>query len=147
MLVVCPNPTRDHQVHLPSLLPGTVSRATRQGSLAGGKPINVARALRSLGARPTLLILLPNHESDGFHASLAAEGLDAQYVRYDGALRTSIILFEENGRVTVVNGPGSPVPTPSWQEFAETAAAAVAATPAGESRWAACSGSLPPGVS
>ena len=49
MIVVTPNTCIDVTTWLPSLVPGSVSRATRTEVTAGGKGVNVCRTLRALG--------------------------------------------------------------------------------------------------
>ncbi len=142
MLVVTPNTCIDVTTWLATLLPGSVSRATRTEVTAGGKGVNVCRTLRALGDRPRLIGLTP--ASDPRLADLlAAEGCDFVPVHHRGQSRLALILLEDAGRVTVVNGRG---PEPDeWdrdellatitQQVHRTAPAAVL-----------CSGSLPPDV-
>ncbi|HET6968816.1 MAG TPA: PfkB family carbohydrate kinase, partial [Ornithinibacter sp.] len=142
MLVVTPNTCIDVTTWLPTLAPGSVSRATRTEVTPGGKGVNVCRTLRALGATPRLIGLAPLSDPR-LEALLAAEGCDFVPVPHHGRTRLALILLEGDGRVTVVNGRG---PEPSeWDpaELLRTVADEVDRTaPAA----VLCSGSLPPDV-
>jgi 1-phosphofructokinase family hexose kinase len=142
VLVVTPNTCIDVTTWLPVLAPGSVSRATRTEVTAGGKGVNVCRTLRALGESPRLIGL--SAASDPRLAELlAGEGCDFLPVPHRGQTRLALILLEDAGRVSVVNGRG---PEPhEWNpdELLATIAEQVELT-----RPAAvlCSGSLPPDV-
>ena len=74
MLVVTPNLCFDRTLWVEAFEAGTVSRPHRVLASAGGKGVNVARALRCLGAAPELLGLLPAEDGDRFVRLLAEEG-------------------------------------------------------------------------
>jgi 1-phosphofructokinase family hexose kinase len=142
MLVVTPNTCIDVTTWLPALVPGSVSRATRTDVTAGGKGVNVCRTLRALGDSPRLIGLAP--VSDPRLADLlAAEGCDFLPVPQQGRSRLALILLEDAGRVTVVNGRGPEPHEWDHDQLLATIAGQVEAT-----RPAAvlCSGSLPPDV-
>lgn len=141
MLAVCPNPTIDRLVVLAELLPGTVDRARENKAFPAGKSVSAARGSRANGARPEVLVLLPTTGADWYLSTLRAEGLDVAAHFYPGAVRESIIVIEDSGRVTVLNGTGAQVDQPDWDAFVD---AAVARTR--PSDWVVCSGSFPPGV-
>lgn len=92
------------------------------------------------GAEPQLLITLPDTSED-YAALLAAEGIAADVVPVPGALRETVVLYEDSGRATVINGRGAHVDPDTWR----TVAAAVRQR-AAKHRWVALSGSFPPGV-
>ncbi len=141
MLAVCPNPTIDRLVVLAELLPGTVDRARENKAFPAGKSVSAARGSRANGARPEVLVLLPTTGADWYLATLRAEGMEVAAHAYPGTVRESIIVIEDSGRVTVLNGTGAPVEQPDWDAFVD---AAVARTRPGD--WVVCSGSFPPGV-
>ena len=142
MLVVTPNTCIDVTTWLPTLAPGSVSRATRTEVTPGGKGVNVCRTLRALGAAPRLIGLSPLSDPR-LESLLAAEGGDVVPVPHHGRTRLALILLVDDGRVTVGNGRG-PEPT-EWDpaELLRTVADEVdrSAPPA-----VLCSGSLPPDV-
>ena len=142
VLVVTPNTCIDVTTWLPSLVPGSVSRATRTEVTAGGKGVNVCRTLRALGDSPRLIGLSP--ASDPRLAELlAAEGCDFLPVLHRGQTRLALILLEDAGRVSVVNGRG-----PEPHEWDHDALLATIAEQVELTHPAAvlCSGSLPPDV-
>jgi len=142
MLVVTPNTCIDVTTWLPALAPGSVSRATRTEVTAGGKGVNVCRTLRALGDTPRLVGLSP--AADPRLADLlAAEGCDFLPVPQRGQSRLALILLEDAGRVTVVNGRGPEPHEWSRDELLATISEQVeSAHPAA----VLCSGSLPPDV-
>lgn len=141
VLAVCPNPTIDRLVVLDQLLPGTVDRARENKAFPAGKSVSAARGSRANGVRPEVLVLLPSVGADWYLSALRAEGLDVAAHAYPGAVRESIIVIEDSGRVTVINGTGAPVDAAEWEAFVD---ASVARTRPGD--WVVCSGSFPPGV-
>ncbi len=110
MLVVTPNTCLDVTTWLGALTPGTVSRAARTVTVAGGKGVNVCRTLRVLGRAHRLLGLAPR-DDDRLPTLLAAEGCAFVPVPHDGQGRLSLIFLEDDGRATVVNG-SAPTPPP-----------------------------------
>lgn len=141
MLCLVVNPIIDRHIHTESVVLGTVTRSKRDTSLPGGKPVDVARAARAVGVTARLLALLPEQGSNWFLAALAEEGSDCQSVGYEGTVRQTIVLFEEDGRTTVINGQGAPVPPETWQHYCRQAAAMT-----GPGEWVVISGSFPPGL-
>lgn len=141
MLAVCPNPTIDRLVLLPVLTPGVVDRSRENQAHPAGKSVSAARGCRANGVEPQVHVLLPTDGADWYLASLRAEGMDVTAHAYPGRVRESIIVIEDSGRVTVLNGPGAVVNTQRWAEFAASACAGI-----GPGQWVICSGSFPPGV-
>lgn len=141
MLVVCLNPTMDRQVFVSALVPGSVSRATFNRRLPGGKPVDVLRAMSAHDFFPPLLVMLPV-ENGGYLDLLANEGIAAESFEVPGSLRETIVLYEDSGRSTVVNGQGHPVEREVWDRLCEDLVRR-----AGAEDWVVLSGSFPPGVS
>lgn len=142
MLVVTPNTCIDVTTWLPALAPGSVSRASRTEVTAGGKGVNVCRTLRALGGHPRLVGL--SSVSDPRLADLlAAEGCDFLPVPHSGQGRLALILLEDAGRVTVVNGRG---PEPHEWDHDALLATITEQVATGRPSAVLCSGSLPPDV-
>lgn len=55
ILSVCPNPSVDKYLDLPSISPGKVNRSSKEQSFPGGKGVHVALAVKELGEKSTLL--------------------------------------------------------------------------------------------
>ena len=142
MLVVTPNTCIDVTTWLPALVPGSVSRATRTEVTAGGKGVNVIRTLTALGRAPTLVGLSPVSDPR-LGELLAAEGCDFLAVPQRGQARLALILLEEAGRVTVINGRG---PEPAEWDQDAFLSAITAHVDANGPAAVLCSGSLPPDV-
>lgn len=120
ILCVTPNPAVDHTLAVPDLTLGAVRRATQSLLAAGGKGLNAARALHSLGGDP--LCLGPLGGSSGrLLADLAqAEGLRGAWTWIAGLTRTCVILIPEPaGESTVVNEAGPALSGAEWTSLAE----------------------------
>lgn len=141
MLVICPNPTIDRQVFLPALEPGRVLRARKNQAFPAGKAVSAARGARANGSWPEIHILLPEIGAGWYEASLEAEKLRAVVHRYPGRIRETVLVYEDDGRVTVINGVGAPVEPERWQRFVTEVTDRI--LPGG---WVVCSGSFPPGI-
>jgi len=115
VLIVNPNPAFDRTITIPELIPGAVIRTVDVETTAGGKGINVARVLRSLGQPAPLLIPLGRDDSPRYQALLAEEGADARIVEVAGPVRTATIYLEQTQpRVTVINDAGTPISSADW---------------------------------
>ncbi len=108
MLILGTNLTRDRIVRLATLVPGAVLRAVTVETVPGGKPVDVARAARTLGGRPTLVANCPGVEGARLADLLTEGGVAVVAVRTAGTLRTATIVLEDDRRTTVINEPGPP---------------------------------------
>jgi 1-phosphofructokinase len=140
IVTLTPNPSLDWTVEVPALVRGTVIRATEGPVDAGGKGVNVARALAANG-HPVRAVL-PSGGTDGerLQAVLAGIGLAVVAVPIATPTRRNLTLVEPDGTVTKVNVPG---PTFTADDVAAVTKATVTALD--EGGWLAACGSLPPG--
>lgn len=142
IVTVTPNPSFDRTLHLDVLTPGEVHRASSVTLEAGGKGINVARALALAGVQATTIY--PGGLADGDHfGSLLAgiENLSVQSVDVRRPMRVNTTVLEAGGQTTKLNESGEALSTEAQGKvFAAVAEAAADAT------WAAVCGSLPPEV-
>lgn len=141
VLCVTPNVALDRVLRVPGFGPGGVWRAAEVAVGAGGKGVNVARALHRLG-RPAVVAGLLGGGTGDLVANLVAEaGVAARWTRIGGETRTSTIVTDGRGGSTVVNEPGPVLDRGDWHRFVDdvgdlaTGAAAIC-----------ISGSLPAGV-
>lgn len=142
IVIVNPNPVFDRTITLEELVPGGVMRTLDVEVTAGGKGINVARVLRALGRRSTLLVPVGRDDLARYAALLDAEGAEATLVGIEGPVRTaSIYLEQRHARVTVVNDAGHPMSAADW---AAVRAGIVDATAPGD--LVLSMGSFPPGL-
>ncbi|MEA2321272.1 MAG: 1-phosphofructokinase [Solirubrobacteraceae bacterium] len=141
MLIAGPNLTIDRTAAIGELRPGDVLRFEEVVVTPGGKGVNVARAALALGAPAVLVGLTPGRIGAAAAAMLADEGVDLAGIAVPGEIRSTTVVLERSGRVTVMNEPGPPLAPADWDRYE----AAVADRLAGH-RVLACSGSLPPGA-
>lgn len=106
IVTVTPNPSVDRALDLDHLAVGEVNRAHATHVHAGGKGINVSRALVAHG-RPTRAVL-PAGGPDGelLVRLLGEQGVPARAVPVTGETRSNITLVERTGVTTKVNAPG-----------------------------------------
>lgn len=125
-MIFNPNPVFDRTVSVPRVSPGAVIRAQSAELTCGGKGINVARALRSLGAEALLMLPVGTRDRVGYESLLAAERLAAEIIPVAGGVRTATILLEsESDRVTVINEAGEFENPAQWRDVVATVVSTV----------------------
>lgn len=142
LLIVNPNPVFDRTITVPELVPGAVIRTLDVELTAGGKGVNVARALRALGDPAPLLIPVGADDAPRFTALLRGEGADLTVIEVPGPVRVASIYLEERAsRVTVVNDAGHSMDPREWERVLVQVQALVA-----PGDIVLCMGSFPPGL-
>jgi 1-phosphofructokinase len=141
IVTLTPNPSLDRTLELDHLVRGAVNRATGGRVDAGGKGVNVARALTAHGVRTTAVAPMGGADGTRLADLLAGRGIEVRPVPVSGGVRTNITVAEPDGTTTKLNEPG-PTLTPAEVE-ALRRAVLDAATPGS---WVVCCGSLPGGV-
>jgi 1-phosphofructokinase family hexose kinase len=141
MLIAGPNLTIDRTVAIAELRPGDVLRFADVVVTPGGKGVNVARAARALGAPGVLVGLVPGRTGAAAAAMLADEEVDLAGVAVPGEIRSTTVVIERSGRVTVMNEPGPALAPSDWERYEDAVAERLPAHGV-----LACSGSLPPGA-
>lgn len=140
IVTVTANPSLDRTVALGEpLAVGEVQRASSGREDAGGKGVNVARAIH--GAGLPVRAVLPLAADDPFGALVAATGVVVATVPVAGRVRANITLVDPSGETTKINLPGARV---SVAEREALVAGIVAAST--EADWLVLAGSLPPGA-
>jgi 1-phosphofructokinase len=115
ILCITPNPAIDRTLIVPGFRPGTLCRPTRTIVAAGGKGLNVARAVRVLGGEAVCAGLLGGHAGRLISELVEKEGLAGAWTWVEGESRTCIILVNpENGVVTEVCEQRSPILADDW---------------------------------
>ena len=141
IVTVTANPSVDRTIEVERLVAGDVLRALSGRVDAGGKGVNVARALAANGHKATAVVVSGGAEGAHLRALLHdLTDLQVRVVGISGALRSNITVVEADGTTTKLNEAG---PTLSAPELDALAAATVEA--AGDADWVVLSGSLPPG--
>jgi len=91
-LTVTLNPALDKTLSVDRNAPQETLRATRVIDLAGGKGVNVARAVHALGGRARALMPLAGHSGAHLADLARAEGLEVAGVPVAGQSRTAITI-------------------------------------------------------
>ncbi|MEZ0163774.1 1-phosphofructokinase family hexose kinase [Kineococcus sp. LSe6-4] len=142
VLTATPNPSIDHTVELAVLTRGEVHRALAGSVEAGGKGVNVARALARHGHTATAV--LPSGGVDGarLETLLAPQRVRALTVPIAGTIRTNTTVVEADGTTTKLNEPGPDLTADDVQALQRTVSDVLGTDP----DWFVSSGSLPPGA-
>src|SRR5512140_2395370 len=119
ILCLTPNPAIDRTLLLPGLTAGNVHRAETVIVAAGGKGLNVARAIRTLGGKSLSMGFTGGHAGRLLADLAQREGLDASWTWVDSETRTCTILVPASGDATVINEPGLPVSDLDWERLRE----------------------------
>ena len=100
------NPSVDRTIEVAALRPGTVIRARSGRVDAGGKGVNVARALAAHGRAAKAVLPSGGAEGAQLEALLAGSGLELLTVRIAGPVRANVTVVESDGTTTKLNEPG-----------------------------------------
>lgn len=140
-LTITPNLALDRTLVVHQFETGGVFRAAQVSPVAGGKGINVARALSTLGARALCLGFIGGHTGRWVSELALHEGLDCAWTPIEGETRTciSIVNPDVGGETTQINEPGPHTSASDWANLTEDAL-----TYAVDSQATAFCGSLPP---
>lgn len=140
IITVTPNPAWDVTYEVPALVPGEVHRVARVHRRLGGKGVNVARVLTSLGHAAVAILPGP-----GGLAGEAGRGggtpLALDVVPGPDAIRQTLVVHGADGTTTSLWEPGAE-PGPG----AEAALTGRVSARLNGARGAVISGSLPPGL-
>jgi 1-phosphofructokinase len=141
ILTVTLNPSLDRTIEVDALEVGAVHRAGHIHHDAGGKGVNIARALAA-NDHPALAVL-PCGGSDGDEITrlLDRDGIGHVAVAIGDAVRTNITIAESDGTTTKLNTPGPTIDADELDALLDQTVRS-----ARQATWVACSGSLPPGV-
>ena len=142
-LCVSLNPAIDKRLTLDTLKPGRVNRATDAIPAPGGKAAHVAMVLRALGADPLWLGFTGGPNGDSLLQGLRALSIRAEGIPTAAETRMNLEILEENGTVTEILEPGSPVTSAERELLLRAFETALELTP---NAIVVLSGSLPPGL-
>ena len=109
-ITLTPNPALDRTLTLESpLTPGQLHRVSHIREVAGGKGVNVARVLKTLGAEVVVAGFLAGWNGRKFRALLEVEGLNGIFQEVEGETRECQILLGNQGHPTEVYERGPTV--------------------------------------
>ena len=140
-ITVTPNPSFDKTLHVDSFERGGVERVSTLTIEAGGKGINVARALAQSGAEATAIMPASLTSATEFAEALGSiDGFDLVAIDSGAPIRTNITIAEADGSTTKFNESGATLDATATENLiVETAARAE------DGHWVAVCGSHPPG--
>ena len=142
ILTVTPNVALDITYRVDRLTPGSSHRVRELRERAGGKGINVARALHALGHDTMILGFVGSTGAAVLTADLARGGLAHELIPVEGPTRRSVAVVEAgSGAATLFNEPGPRVPVAAWEDLEARLTVRLPETSA-----LVVSGSLPPGA-
>ncbi|WP_411141521.1 1-phosphofructokinase family hexose kinase [Streptomyces sp. x-80] len=143
ILTVTLNAALDITYRVPRLHPHRTHRVTDVAERPGGKGLNVARVLASLGHRAVATGFAGGGTGEALRALLTQETDVADaLVPVGGATRRTVAVVDEStGDTTQLNEPGPTVSPAEWHTFLGTYRELL-----GDARAVALCGSLPPGV-
>ena len=142
IITVTPNPSFDRTVHVDSLDVGAVHRVSAVTVEAGGKGVNVARALALAGTESTCIFPAGGNDAPAFTELLGdIEGMTPRTVNTAGSIRTNVGIIEDGGRTTKLNESGSALDQVAQDELLSAIIEAGAGA-----KWVAICGSYPPGL-
>lgn len=142
ILTVTPNTALDVTYTVDELVPDAVLRPSTVRRRAGGKGINVARVLHTLGAEVTAVAFAGGPDGELVRADLQDSRMAHELVPVAGhTRRTTTLLSSVDDTVTLLNEPGPVVSEVEWNALL---AAVRRRLPSASVL--VCSGSLPPGA-
>lgn len=142
MLTVTPNAGLDRTYLVDQFAVDRVHRPYETRVMAGGKGINVARVLQTLGTDSVATGFLGGRTGQEVRERLAAEGIRDAFVTVEGESRLCLKILDTKARTQTEVNEAGPVVTPDAQEaFKERFSLLLS-----EAKTVALCGSLPPGV-
>lgn len=144
IVTLTPNPSIDRTVGFRELRRGSVNRASSSRVDAGGKGVNVSRALTAQGAG-TIAVLPEGGPEGSLMATLLDDaGVTRRGVPISESVRLNVTAVEPDGTTTKLNEPGPHLDEGQVRALLAAVATSVEGAPGGA--WVVGCGSLPPGA-
>ena len=118
VVVVTPNPAIDVTYRVTQQIVGDTHRVLQTAKSPGGKGVNVARALDSLGIEAVSVLPIGGASGQWMLASLRELGLLVASSPIAGETRTTVTVADDGAHPTVFSEPGPNVSPPEWELFA-----------------------------
>lgn len=141
LVCVTPNPALDRLMEVHGFRAGGVWRTTSLQLRAGGKGLNVARALVRLGLSPVCAGILAGRTGQAIVELAEADGLCLSGIWAAGETRSTTVVNDPDGTSTVINEAGPEIAHADWARFVDHSV-----TLSQDAVAISISGSLPPGV-
>lgn len=139
IVTVTPNPSIDRTIHVDRLVIGGLNRAHTAFSEAGGKGVNVSRALVTEGVDTLAVLPLPSRSAVEY-LGLLSDDAPLSAVPVHGSMRVNASIIESDGTMTKLNEPGPRLTS------RDADALLVSAVAESQAEWIVGCGSLPPGA-
>lgn len=147
IITLTPNPSLDRTYVADTILPGGVNRAHETHVDAGGKGINVTRALTRNGFASVAVFPSGGFDGGRLVSALLDRSVPARPVEVPGETRSNITLVDGLGVTTKINAPGEKVTEESVAELTAALVAELdAAAARGEEPIVVGAGSVPDGA-
>jgi tagatose 6-phosphate kinase len=118
ILIVNLNLAVDHFIEVEDLRAGQVQRSLGERRQAGGKGVNVARVLKTLGEPSLLLGFTGGRAGELIAAGLRAEKIASRLSLIEDESRTCLIINDRSRREqTVINAPGARISEEEFFDF------------------------------
>jgi 6-phosphofructokinase 2 len=112
------NPALDRTLHVESLVPGQSTRIRSEARYAGGKGIDVSRALREMGSDNVALGLVGGFDGKELEGRLLLSGVACRFTHIANETRTNVIIQDEsNGTETALLARGPEVQPAELMDF------------------------------
>ena len=112
------NPALDRTLNVESLAPGQSTRIRSEARFAGGKGIDVSRALREMGSDNIALGLVGGFDGKELEGRLLLTGVACRFTHIANETRTNIIIQDEsNGAETALLARGPEVQPSELMDF------------------------------
>lgn len=142
LLIISPNAAVDRTAIIPNYTLGKIHRPQQLVALAGGKGLNVGRAVQRLGGAAHVFTILAGHRGRWMMEQMQAEGVAMSAVWDEGETRDCYSVIDPiSGLVTEVFEHAVPISPHTWQAFEALILEHLTAA-----KMLACSGNLPPGA-
>ena len=119
IITVTLNPAVDRTMHVPKFCAGRVNRATSSRVDAGGKGINVSKALKELGCDSIACGLIAGRYGRLIKEQLTAAGIKYDFVEVPGETRLNVKIISDDGTHTDINEPGFSVCEADFKRLVE----------------------------
>ncbi len=116
ILTLTPNPAIDITYRIAAVTLGASHRVENVTERAGGKGINTAAALTSMGLDCLALAAVGEATQPFFAGDLDGRGIRHHLVRAPHPTRRSIALVDDAHEATLFNEAGAPIPDAVWDE-------------------------------
>ena len=119
ILTVCPNPSIDCTVELPSLNVGRMNRIENKILTYSGKALNVAIGVSRLGGNSTATGFMYSQDEAPFLHTLEKEDVSSDFVKTEGRVRMNYKIIDNRSMMTEINDKGEHVSEKKQQELIE----------------------------